>query len=201
MVELVDTLDSSPSAFMRTGSTPVIATNNQLLTLKGLEMKTIVKLVLVAVLAIGLAGCGSNAFVCQPGSYHTKNIITVDLQLDPAPEILPNAAMIKEKVLFAFDSYKLDAEAESIVEKVAGLMKAHPDTILALKGYTDKYGAEDYNIKLSLNRAEAVYASLVAKGVPADSIKSAEGFGKTQLIPNLTNRENRRVLILSIGGK
>ena len=166
---------------------------------------TIAKLVLVALLAIGLVGCGSNAFVCQPGSYHTKNIITVDLQLDPVPvavaEVLPNAAMIKEKVLFAFDSYKLDAEAASTVQKVAALMKAHPDTILALKGHTDHYGTDEYNMTLSLNRANAVKASLVDQGVPANSIKSIEGFGKTQLIPNLTNRENRRVLILSIDGK
>ena len=80
-------------------------------------------------------------------------------------------------------------------------MKAHPDTILALKGHTDHYGADDYNMTLSLNRANAVKAALVDEGVAADSIKSIEGFGKTQLIPNLTNRENRRVLILSIDGK
>ena len=80
-------------------------------------------------------------------------------------------------------------------------MKANPDTVLALDGHTDKYGAEDYNITLSLNRANAVKDALVDEGVPADSIAKVQGWGKQQLIPDLTNRENRRVLILSIDSK
>ena len=118
----------------------------------------------------------------------------------PAP-LAPASTVIKEKVLFAFDSYKIDAEADATVEKVAAAMKKNPDTVIALKGHTDKYGADDYNQTLSENRANAVKAALVDEGVPAGSIKSVEGFGKTQLIPNLSNRENRRVLILSIGDK
>ena len=161
-------------------------------------MKSVLNYALLAVLAIVMVGCGSNAFVCQPGAYHSDKIITTDLQLDPEP-VIPNATNIREKVLFDFDSYTLDAEAESIVEKVAELMKAHPDTLLALKGHTDHYGSDEYNQVLSENRADAVKASLIDEGVPAESITSVEGFGKSQLIPNLTNRENRRVLILSIG--
>ena len=161
-------------------------------------MKSVLNYALLAVLAIVMVGCGTNAFVCQPGAYHSDKIITVDLQLDPVPEE-PKVAQIREKILFAFDSYKLDAEAESIVEKVAKLMKDNPDTLLALKGHTDHYGSDEYNQTLSENRANAVKDSLIYEGVPADSIISVEGFGKTQLIPNLSNRENRRVLILSIG--
>ena len=161
-------------------------------------MKTFSNLVLVAVLAIALVGCGSNAFVCQPGSYHSDKIITVDLQLDPVPDE-PMLTKIREKVLFDFDSYKLDAEAESTVEKVAELMAEYPDTMLALQGHTDHYGSDDYNHTLSANRAITVARALVDEGVPGANIVQVEGFGKTQLIPNLTNRENRRVLILSVG--
>jgi outer membrane protein OmpA-like peptidoglycan-associated protein len=110
-------------------------------------------------------------------------------------------AVIKEKVLFDFDSYKLDAEATTTVEKVAAVMKANPDTQLILEGYTDKYGSVDYNLTLSMNRAKAVKNALVANGVPADKIAKIEGFGKSKLIPNLSNRENRRVLILSLDQK
>ena len=160
-------------------------------------MKTIAKFMLLALLVIGLTACA----VCQPGNYATNKIITVDLQLDPEPVVAnePQVINIKEKVLFDFDSYTLDAEADSIVSKVSKLMAEYPDTLLALKGHTDKYGAEDYNQTLSENRAEAVQASLINAGVATERITSVAGFGKTQLIPNLTNRENRRVLILSIG--
>jgi outer membrane protein OmpA-like peptidoglycan-associated protein len=124
----------------------------------------------------------------------------VDLQLDPEPVVAnePQVINIKEKVLFDFDSYALDAEADSIVLKVSKLMSEYPDTLLILKGHTDKYGSDEYNDKLSLNRSEAVKDALINEGIAEDRI-DAVGFGKTQLIPNLTNRENRRVLILSIG--
>ena len=162
-------------------------------------MKTIANFVLIAVLAIGLAACA----VCQPGNYATDKIISVDLQLDPEPvvEDKPEVTKIREKVLFAFDSFKLDAEASDIVQKVVALMAKYPDTELALEGHTDKYGPEDYNNVLSLNRATAVEAALIAGGVEEDRIVKISGFGKSQLIPNLTNRENRRVLILSFGDK
>ena len=160
-------------------------------------MKTIAKFMLLAVLVIGLSACA----VCQPGKLATDKIVTVDLQLDPEPVVVnePQVIKIREKVLFDFDSYKMDAEAEGTVEEVAKLIKAYPDTLLALAGHTDKYGAEDYNQTLSENRANAVKDSLVDEGVAAERIAEVQGFGKTQLIPNLTNRENRRVLILSIG--
>lgn len=160
-------------------------------------MNKALTLVLVGVVALMMSACA----VCTPGHYSTDKIISVDLQLEPvkAPPEAPKMTMIKEKVLFDFDSYKLDAEAEDTVEKVAALMKQYPDTLLVLQGHTDHYGSNEYNQTLSENRADAVKASLVDEGVSDERIVKVEGFGKTQLIPNLTNRENRRVLILSIG--
>lgn len=157
-------------------------------------MKTFVKLTLTSMLLIGLIGCG------------THKIVAVDLQVDPKPVVVkkvqpPKTVKIRDKVLFDFDSYKLDGEAMAIVQKVSSLMAKYPDTVLALEGYTDKYGPENYNMDLSLKRANAVKDALINSGVQSERIVKVEGFGKTKLIPNLTNRENRRVLILSIGDK
>ena len=147
-------------------------------------MKAMKNVVVVLAMVGLLASCSiqnHDYSTLGPGSREVNAVLI----LDPV-EDMPNVAKIRQKVLFDFDSY-------------AALMKEHPDTILVLQGHTDKYGTNEYNQKLSENRANAVKDSLVAKGVPADRIAKVEGFGKTQLIPNLSNRENRRVLILSIG--
>jgi len=156
-----------------------------------------IMLVLVMALSIGIIGCTN----FSPLSGGLVNAVLIEEPVVKVVKAAPTTVEIKDKVLFAFDSYALDAEASKTVDLVAGLMKKYPDTILALKGHTDKYGPDEYNQTLSENRANAVKDALVAKGVDAKRIASVEGFGKTELIPNLTNRENRRVIILSIGGK
>ena len=109
-----------------------------------------------------------------------------------------NVTVINAKVLFDFDSYDLDAEAKITLDKIAGEMELHYDTLLVLKGHTDKYGSDEYNQILSENRADSVEDYLVQVGVSADRIVSVTGFGKTQLIPDVIHRENRRVIILSV---
>lgn len=154
-----------------------------------------IMLVMAMVLSLGLfMGCGKNWSPLSGG------LVNASLQKD-AEEVAPLTYKIKEKVLFAFDKFDLDDEAMATVDKVAGLMAEYPDTLLALEGHTDKWGPEEYNQTLSENRANAVKDALIAKGVSAERIVSVKGFGKTQLIPNVTNRENRRVLILSTGDK
>jgi outer membrane protein OmpA-like peptidoglycan-associated protein len=118
------------------------------------------------------------------------------LILDPV-EDMPNVVKIRQKVLFDFDSYEMDVVAQSTVAAVAVLMKEHSDTFLVLAGHTDKYGTKEYNDQLSVNRANAVKGALVDKGIDEDRI-DAVGYGKSQLLPDLSNRENRRVLILSL---
>jgi len=123
--------------------------------------------------------------------------INAVLILDPV-EDEPLVANIRQKVLFDFDSTKLDAPSLAIINTVASVMKENPDTVLAIKGHTDKYGSDQYNEELSNARAVAVENALVEAGVDPESIATVEGFGKSQLLKDVTNRENRRVLILSI---
>jgi len=115
--------------------------------------------------------------------------------------VVPDVTVINTKVLFDFDSYDLDAEAKITLDKIATQMEIHPDTLLVLKGHTDKYGSDEYNQILSEDRADSVEDYLAQAGVSADRIVSVVGFGKTQLIPDVTHRENRRVIIMSVDSK
>jgi len=77
-------------------------------------------------------------------------------------------------------------------------MHEHPEFIYDIQGHTDAYGNEDYNIKLSTSRAEAVKQYLINKGIDSSSLR-AQGFGSSMPIAdNATNEgrlQNRRVVI------
>src|SRR5579864_1934155 len=104
-------------------------------------------------------------------------------------------------VLFKTGSFELLSGARERLAKVSGIVIAHPGLHLEVEGHTDSVGSDDYNQKLSENRAQAVRDYLVQQGI-ADNGIVFRGLGKTQ--PVATNdtpdgrQQNRRVeLVLS----
>jgi len=73
--------------------------------------------------------------------------------------------------------------------------------VVEIQGHTDNVGSEQYNRKLSENRAKAVKNYLTTKGI-SDQRLIAVGFGKSR--PKTTNRTeegralNRRVELLPV---
>jgi outer membrane protein OmpA-like peptidoglycan-associated protein len=105
-------------------------------------------------------------------------------------------------VLFDFNKYTLKPEAREKLAKVSGILAAYPNLKLQVEGYTDNIGSDEYNQKLSEQRADSVRAYLVQQNVPEDNI-SAQGYGKTHPIAdNSTSSgraENRRVQMVVSG--
>lgn len=63
-------------------------------------------------------------------------------------------------VLFAFDTSDLAAPAQSRLDEVAAALRSHAGATVTIDGYTDGIGAHDYNVALSVRRAEAVRGAL-----------------------------------------
>jgi outer membrane protein OmpA-like peptidoglycan-associated protein len=105
-------------------------------------------------------------------------------------------------VLFDFNKYTLKADAQVKLAKVSGILLAYPNLKLQVEGYTDNIGSDDYNQKLSEERADTVRDFLVAQSVPDGNI-AAEGYGKNEPIAdNSTNSgraQNRRVQLVVSG--
>jgi outer membrane protein OmpA-like peptidoglycan-associated protein len=104
-------------------------------------------------------------------------------------------------VLFKTGSYELLPGARERLAKISGIVIAHTGLHLEVEGHTDSVGNDEYNQKLSENRAGAVRNYLVQQGIAENAIVS-RGLGKTQ--PVATNdttegrQQNRRVeLVLS----
>jgi outer membrane protein OmpA-like peptidoglycan-associated protein len=105
-------------------------------------------------------------------------------------------------VLFDFNKYTLKPEAREKLAKVSGILVAYPNLKLQVEGYTDNIGSDQYNQKLSEERADGVRDYLVSQSVPQANI-SAEGLGESDPIAdNSTNAgraKNRRVQLVVSG--
>lgn len=105
-------------------------------------------------------------------------------------------------VLFDFNKYTLKPTAREKLAKVSGILLAYPDLKVQVEGYTDSIGSEEYNQKLSEQRAGSVKDYLVSQSVQ-DSNVTAEGFGKNDPIAdNSTSAgraKNRRVEMVVSG--
>ena len=102
-------------------------------------------------------------------------------------------------VYFAWDKSDLAPEAFDTIRQAADAYRAKGGAKLAANGFTDTSGPADYNMSLSLRRANAVKAELVRDGVPEADI-SVVGYGETQLkvqTPDgVREAQNRRVEIV-----
>lgn len=112
----------------------------------------------------------------------------------PAPQIQRSYL-----VFFDFDKYDITPEAQRVIQQAAANAKSGNVSRIQATGHTDTVGTEQYNMALSLRRANAVKAALVRQGIPENEIVVI-GKGKTQpLVPTgdqVREPQNRRVEIL-----
>jgi outer membrane protein OmpA-like peptidoglycan-associated protein len=105
-------------------------------------------------------------------------------------------------VLFDFNKYTLRPGAREKLAKISGIVLAHPGLKMEVDGYTDSVGTDEYNLKLSQQRADAVRAYLIEQGINPDSVTS-KGFGKANpVVSNDTaagRQQNRRVEMVVSG--
>jgi len=121
----------------------------------------------------------------------------LEQQKAQAQEELKHALELN-KVEFKYGSSMLLGNSATVLDHVADIILQHPEFSYEIQGHTDAHGNEDYNVKLSTMRAEAVKKYLVEKGVSED-ILTAQGFGSSMPIADNSSNEgrlkNRRVVI------
>ena len=71
-------------------------------------------------------------------------------------------------------------------------MEKNENLKIEIDGYTDNTGGDDYNLKLSEQRAKAVFDFLVGKGIPKNRL-SYKGFGKNNPVADNATEEGRKL--------
>ena len=114
----------------------------------------------------------------------------------PVPAAAPSRSYL---VFFDWDKYNLTDRARQIIAEAAANSAKVQYTRIEVNGYTDTSGTPQYNKGLSVRRAKAVEAQLIADGVPANAI-TIQGFGDTRLLvptgPGVREPQNCRVEIV-----
>lgn len=134
------------------------------------------------------------------------NALMAELTVAPKPAapVAPPATIAAEEnffVYFDWDSAKLDAEANRQIDKAAAAANKNQAARITLVGHADLSGTPDYNLRLSLRRADAVRQALIARGIPGTR-QSVTGVGDSEpAIPTARGVKERRNRFVSIGIK
>ena len=141
---------------------------------------------------------------------YDPSLLDVDIYGDK--ELKVGQKIILERIYFDFD--KFDIRDESVVElnKLLVFLDNKPNVVVEISGHTDSRGADEYNEKLSLNRAKSVIAWLKKRKIPSKRMV-AKGYGeKKPIAPNENpdgtdnpdgRQMNRRIelTIIGVGGE
>ncbi|MDD3079624.1 MAG: OmpA family protein [Paludibacter sp.] len=124
-----------------------------------------------------------------------KDSIQVSLYLDPL--FVKGKVFRLENIHYDFDKYNIRQDAAVILDKLVQIMHENPTLKIELGSHTDSRGTDEYNQKLSQNRAQSVVDYLVSRGIARDRMV-AMGYGESRLLVKCTecteeqHQENRR---------
>ncbi len=118
-------------------------------------------------------------------------------QLAPAP--MPGVAPGTYIVLFDFDRSNINQAGQAVLDQVLADAAKMGTVNISATGHADRSGSEDYNMALSLRRADSVREALIAGGISPDAITVA-GRGESEpAVPTpdgVKEQANRRVEIV-----
>ncbi len=152
---------------------------------------------------IGAVVCGvlGHVFLDKPETVPTPTPT-------PTPEPTPVLVVTRRIVLrgisfFDFDKSEIQSQSFPVLDEAVLILQEYPNVRIVVEGYTDDVGTEEYNMQLSIRRAEAVFRYLVNKGIAPERIR-VEGFGESHPVADNSTpegrAENRRVEIRIVEG-
>ena len=99
---------------------------------------------------------------------------------------------ILRNIFFDFGNDQLKKESYTELDRLVDYLENNRNIQIEVGGHTDNIGSDEYNNKLSLGRAKAVYDYLITKGVDISRL-SFKGYGKSAPIADNDTEEGRAI--------
>lgn len=89
-----------------------------------------------------------------------------------------NSIVILEKIYFETDSAEILSRSFPVLDAVAATLVGNPHiTLVEIQGHADERSSDEYNLRLTSDRAAAVVEALIQRGVMRNRLRSA-GYGE-----------------------
>lgn len=142
-----------------------------------------------------------------PGAYYYIDDVTVeclncpppiadDLNVDSTylteeqPAFTVGCTFVLKEIFFEFDKSTLLQQSYFELKSLISLLDTYPQMRIEIGGHTDSKGSDSYNLRLSENRAKAVYDYLILKGISEKRLQY-KGYGKNKPIDTNDTEEGR----------
>jgi len=120
----------------------------------------------------------------------------------PMEKLAVGEKVVLNNILFELNSAVLNLEANKELEVALDFLKDNPEVNIEIGGHTDVSGEDDYNLKLSKERAKSVLDFFVASGISSDRLTHI-GYGESKPLTSEKGNEasaiNRRIELLVTG--
>lgn len=130
-------------------------------------------------------------------------VVSTPDQMSLYEEVVSKGKFTTRDILFDVGKATIKPESFNTINRIASFMKEHPDMVFRIEGHTDSDGGDEFNLKLSQDRASAIRQALIKFGIRENRLQ-AKGFGETKPIAtNLTvegRSLNRRVEFVTLSG-
>ena len=123
-----------------------------------------------------------------------------------AEVVKKEAKIVVRNIYFDLNKATIRPESYPVLDELCQLLKETPTAIVEIEGHTDTRGSDEYNLKLSQARADAVKDYFIKKNCISPDRISAVGYGETRpvVFPEKSEADyqlNRRVEIKFKGEK
>jgi peptidoglycan-associated lipoprotein len=126
-----------------------------------------------------LSACETASQKVVTGSSATSGSTSASSSVDKKKSLFASAKQTKaekliavgDRVLFDYDSAKLDSSAKILLDAQSRFLRANTDLNFIIEGHCDERGTREYNLALGEQRATAVRDYLVIQGIDPERIK------------------------------
>jgi len=133
--------------------------------------------------------------------FYVKNVRIAKGGVKYYDRVMQDGKIIVNGIRFDVNKSTLKPESMGPINEIFKLMKDNPDLKFSVEGHTDSQGDDDFNMKLSEERAKTVRNTLIEMGISSDRLTS-KGWGESKPISNNASPEdmanNRRVEFVKI---